>query len=182
VPLRRAKVDIPAFMDAAARGSWWRRRSAGWATTSTRSSSAAPPACHGPFRSARARPTGYLQYATFQPTFLYELIWDLLLAAALVWLIKHRRIRAPGIFALYVTGYSAFRIFEEKLRVDPAHHSRPAAELLVACLLTIIGGAWFMRTQRPAPRRTASPPTSPMRAAGGVLAPGLRSCEADGPG
>ena len=25
-------------------------------------------------------------------------------------------------FALYVTGYSAFRIFEETQRIDPAHH------------------------------------------------------------
>ena len=39
-----------------------------------------------------------------------------------VWLIRHRQIRAPGLFALYVTGYSGFRIFEELLRVDPSHH------------------------------------------------------------
>jgi len=26
------------------------------------------------------RPPGYLQYATFQPTFLYEIIWNLALA------------------------------------------------------------------------------------------------------
>src|SRR6202522_754315 len=32
------------------------------------------------------RPAGYTQYATFQPTFLYELIWDLALAAFLIWL------------------------------------------------------------------------------------------------
>jgi prolipoprotein diacylglyceryltransferase len=68
------------------------------------------------------RPVGYAQYATFHPTFLYELIWNLLLAGALVWLGRHRRIRAPGLFALYVAGYSFARIGEELLRVDPAHH------------------------------------------------------------
>ena len=41
--------------------------------------------------SAAHRPLGYAQYATFQPTFLYELIWNLLLASALVWLGHHRR-------------------------------------------------------------------------------------------
>jgi prolipoprotein diacylglyceryltransferase len=61
----------------------------------------------------RFRPSGYTQYSTFHPTFLYEPIFDLASAAALIWLGHHRRIRPPGLFALYVTGYSAFRIFEE---------------------------------------------------------------------
>src|SRR5580692_3339097 len=43
------------------------------------------------------RPPGYAQFATFQPTFLYELIWDLALAAFLVWLGHHSRVRAPGL-------------------------------------------------------------------------------------
>ena len=77
------------------------------------------------------RPAGYLAFATFQPTFLYEMIWDLALAAALVWLGHHRRIRPWGLFALYIAGYSAFRIFEESDpdRLLPAF-PRPAAELL----------------------------------------------------
>ena len=97
------------------------------------------------------RPGRYLHYATFQPTFLYELIWDLALAATLVWLIHHGRIRPPGIFALYVTGYSAFRIFEELLRVDPAHHILgERLNFWVASLLTLVGLVWFVCTQRPA--------------------------------
>ena len=36
--------------------------------------------------STAHRPAGYPQYATFQPTFLYELIFDLALAGALIWL------------------------------------------------------------------------------------------------
>ena len=39
-----------------------------------------------------------------------------------MWLGHHRSIKPPGLFALYVTGYSAFRIFEESLRVDPSEH------------------------------------------------------------
>jgi prolipoprotein diacylglyceryl transferase len=108
------------------------------------------------------RPAGYAAYATFQPTFLYELIWDLSLAAFLVWLGHRRRIKPPGLFALYVTGYSAFRIFEESLRVDPAHYIFGLRlNFYVACILTVIGAVWFVRTQRggadPQPADAADP-------------------------
>jgi prolipoprotein diacylglyceryl transferase len=95
------------------------------------------------------RPVGYGGFATFHPTFLYELFWDLALAAFLVWLGHHRRIRPPGLFALYVTGYSAFRIFEESLRIDPAHHILGLRlNFFVACALTVAGLAWFLASQR----------------------------------
>jgi prolipoprotein diacylglyceryl transferase len=104
------------------------------------------------------RPAGYLQYATFHPTFLYELIWNLALAGALVVLGRRRPIRPPGLFALYVAGYSVFRIFEETLRIDPAHHLLGLRlNLYVACLATIAGLAWFVRTQR-APDQTSRVP------------------------
>jgi prolipoprotein diacylglyceryltransferase len=64
------------------------------------------------------RPPHYTQFATFQPTFLYKLIWNLLLAGFLAWLVRRRMFRAPGVFALYVAGYSGFRIFEESVRID----------------------------------------------------------------
>jgi prolipoprotein diacylglyceryl transferase len=95
------------------------------------------------------RPQGYTSYTTFHPTFLYELIFDLLLAAALVWLGHHRSIRPPGLFALYVCGYSAFRIFEESLRVDPSEHFLGLRlNSYVAIALTVAGAVWFWRSQR----------------------------------
>ena len=96
-----------------------------------------------------SRPPGYLSFTTFQPTFLYELIFDLLLAAGLVWLGHHRAIKVPGLFALYVTGYSAFRIFEESLRVDPSEHFLGLRlNMYVAIAGTVAGGVWFWYTQR----------------------------------
>ncbi len=95
------------------------------------------------------RPSGYLHYATFQPTFLYELIWNLLLAAALVWLGRRREIKPPGLFALYVAGYSFARIGEELLRVDPAHHIFGLRlNFYVASIFCLAGLAWFAHTQR----------------------------------
>jgi prolipoprotein diacylglyceryl transferase len=106
--------------------------------------------------SAAHRPAAYAHYATFQPTFLYELIWNLLLAAALVWLGHHRRIRPLGLFALYVAGYSLARIGEELLRVDPAKHFLGLRlNLYVASILCLGGLAWFRRIQRGAPKALA---------------------------
>jgi prolipoprotein diacylglyceryl transferase len=104
------------------------------------------------------RPAAYAQYATFQPTFLYEIIWNLLLASALVWLGHHRKIRPPGLFALYVAGYSLARIGEELLRVDPAHHIFGLRlNLYVASILFLVGVAWFVRTQRGTGRASPQP-------------------------
>jgi prolipoprotein diacylglyceryl transferase len=105
------------------------------------------------------RPAGYLHYATFQPTFLYELIWNVLLAAALVWLGRRRAIKPPGLFALYVAGYSFARIGEELLRVDPAHHIFGLRlNLYVASILCIAGLVWLVRTQRGAPNTAPAEP------------------------
>ena len=101
------------------------------------------------------RPAGYLQYSTFQPTFLYEIIWNLVLAGALIWLGRTGKIKVPGLFALYVAGYSAFRIFEETLRIDPSHYLFGLRlNLYVAAILTLVGALWFVLIQRrsaPAP-------------------------------
>ncbi len=95
------------------------------------------------------RPDRYATEPTFHPTFLYELLWNLGLAAALVWLGHHRRIRPPGLFALYVAGYCAFRIVDELLRVDPAAHILGIRwNLLLATAGTVIGLAWYTATQR----------------------------------
>jgi prolipoprotein diacylglyceryl transferase len=95
------------------------------------------------------RPAHFTQYSTFQPTFLYELIFDLALAAALVWLGHHRTIRPWGLFALYVAGYSAFRIFEESVRIDSsAHFLGLRLNFFIACLGTAAGLVWFVLVQR----------------------------------
>jgi len=95
------------------------------------------------------RPPGYERFATFHPTFLYEIIWNLSLAAFLVWLGHHRRIRPPGLMALYVAGYSAFRIFEEQLRIDYSNHILGMRlNFWIALLLCLAGLTWFVAIQR----------------------------------
>jgi prolipoprotein diacylglyceryl transferase len=173
--LRRHGANIPVFMDAAAPallvaqaigrvGNYFNQELFGGPTTLP----------WGLEISPTHRPVGYLQYATFQPTFLYELIWNLLLAGALVWLGRHRKIRAPGLFALYVAGYSFARIGEELLRVDPARHIFSLRlNFYVASILCLAGIAWFIRIQR-AGAKTSTGDTlrrgGALLAAGGLLA------------
>jgi prolipoprotein diacylglyceryl transferase len=92
------------------------------------------------------RPPHYTQYATFQPTFLYELIWNLLLAGVLAWLVRRQRIRSPGVFALYVAGYSGFRILEENLRIDYSVYILGMRLnfwiALIGCLAGLVWFAW----------------------------------------
>src|SRR3984957_8869138 len=75
------------------------------------------------------------------------------LAAALVWLGHHRKIRPWGLFALYIAGYSAFRIFEESLRIDTSEHFLGLRlNFYVATIGTLAGLAWFTAIQRRAAR------------------------------
>jgi prolipoprotein diacylglyceryl transferase len=123
------------------------------------------------------RPPHFTQYATFQPTFLYEIIWNLSLASFLVWLGHHRKIKPPGLFALYVAGYSGFRMFEETLRVDySVHILGMRLNFWIALIGTLAGLSWFAWIQlrgraSPAPvvepmfQRSQSAPAPAKRAA-----------------
>ncbi len=126
------------------------------------------------------RPSGYLGYATFQPTFLYELIWDLALAAFLVWLGHHAKIKPWGLFALYVTGYSAFRIFEESVRIDTSEHFLGLRlNFYVATVMTLVGLAWFVRAQRAT--RPAALSVGPGAGGSGSAGPEGAGSESAGP-
>jgi len=69
------------------------------------------------------RPDGlpYPPGTTFQPTFLYELLWDLVVVALVLWVGRRFRIRRGYLFAAYAAFYTFGRFFTEYMRIDPAH-------------------------------------------------------------
>ncbi|WP_081900464.1 prolipoprotein diacylglyceryl transferase [Allokutzneria albata] len=58
--------------------------------------------------------------AVVHPTFLYELLWNLGVAALIVWADRRFRLGHGRVFALYVAGYTAGRFWIEIMREDHA--------------------------------------------------------------
>jgi prolipoprotein diacylglyceryl transferase len=116
---RRRRIAFPAVLDAIAPailvaqaigrlGNWFNQELFGRPTTLPWALQIAP----------QYRPPGYEQFATFHPTFLYEMVWNLAAAALLVWLDRRFRLGHGKVFALYVLLYTAGRFWIEALRID----------------------------------------------------------------
>ncbi|MDP4676386.1 MAG: prolipoprotein diacylglyceryl transferase [Candidatus Nanopelagicales bacterium] len=67
------------------------------------------------------RPTGYAEFDTFQPTFLYESLWLIGVVVVLVWADRRYQMGHGRVFALYVALYCLGRLWIEALRIDAAN-------------------------------------------------------------
>jgi prolipoprotein diacylglyceryl transferase len=116
---RRRKIVFPALLDAVAPGivvaqaigrlgNWFNQELFGRPTTLPWGLEIDP----------GFRPADYAQFSTFHPTFLYELLWNLAVAVALVVLDRRYRLGHGKVFALYVIFYTMGRFWIEALRID----------------------------------------------------------------
>jgi prolipoprotein diacylglyceryl transferase len=67
----------------------------------------------------RYRPSGYSQFESFHPTFLYEAIWCLVIAIILMRF--GIGLKSGQVFAAYVFAYCCGRFFIELIRIDSAN-------------------------------------------------------------
>jgi len=67
-----------------------------------------------------AWPVGLPEGTLFQPTFLYEVIWNVLGVLVIVWVGRRFHLQWGRLFAVYLVWYSAGRIVWESIRVDPS--------------------------------------------------------------
>jgi prolipoprotein diacylglyceryl transferase len=103
---------------------------------------------------ARHAPDGAAPGTLYHPTFLYESLGCLVLAALLVVVDRRARLAPGRLFAAYVAGYGVLRFFVEGLRIDPAKAAgglrlnQWVSIVLVAAALAVLArrGARLTRT------------------------------------
>ncbi|MBI3429721.1 MAG: prolipoprotein diacylglyceryl transferase [Actinobacteria bacterium] len=88
-----------------------------------------------------SRPTGFEGFQTFQPTFLYEALWSLLIVFLLISL--ERNFKPGQGFLFYISGYSVGRFFIELIRIDPAHTFAGLRVNVWVSLSVAIGSAYL---------------------------------------
>ncbi len=82
----------------------------------------------------------------FQPTFLYESIWDIALGFLLLYLVKHKTFGRGNVMALYVMGYTAGRGWIEALRHDHANHILGLRLNDWTAIIVFLGAlVWYLR-------------------------------------
>jgi prolipoprotein diacylglyceryl transferase len=79
--------------------------------------------------------------AVVHPTFLYELLWNLAVAALVVWADRRFRLARGRAFALYVAGYTAGRFVIELMRTDPATRVFGDVRINVVVSAVVFAGA-----------------------------------------
>ena len=123
----------------------------------------------------------------YQPTFLYESLWDIALAGVLIYLSKRLRFGRANVFAVYVMGYTVGRAWIEALRHDHANHILGLRLNDWTSIIVFAGAlAWYLRhrdTYDPGPytgNRSETPPTD-RPADGEADAPEADTAEEDTP-
>ena len=98
------------------------------------------------------RVDGFEQFATFHPTFLYEILWNIGLLVFLLWLDRKRVLRPGRLFAVYLLGYGIGRLWIEFVRIDPVSEWLGIRAHAWAMILVIAGTLIFLAldARRPA--------------------------------
>jgi prolipoprotein diacylglyceryl transferase len=153
IACRRMGIPLPVFADAIAPGllvaqavgrlgNWFNQELFGGPTDLPWGLEIAP----------RFRPDAYADVATFHPTFLYELLWDLAAAAVVVWADRRFRLGHGRAFALYVLLYCTGRLWIELLRTDPANHFFGIRLNVFTCIVVGLGALAYLVAMRGRPR------------------------------
>jgi prolipoprotein diacylglyceryl transferase len=102
------------------------------------------------------RPPGYEQYATFQPTFLYESIWDLGAFGFVLWADRRWKLGHGRVMALYVMAYTLGRGWIEMLRIDDVEYQHVLGLRLnvwTSIVLFVLAAVYFVLVGRRRPGR-----------------------------
>jgi len=87
-----------------------------------------------------AYPVGLPAGVLFHPTFLYEVIWNVLGFLVLIWAGRKSRMQWGKLFGLYLIWYGAGRTVWESIRIDPSEVFLGLRVNVWAALLAIVAG------------------------------------------
>jgi prolipoprotein diacylglyceryl transferase len=98
------------------------------------------------------RPAAFMNVATFQPTFLYEMVWDVFSFVVVLLVARHVKLRRGYLLAVYAMAYTAGRFWIEYLRIDPAHKYGPLRLNDYTSIVVFVAAAailWFRGRPKP---------------------------------
>ena len=95
-----------------------------------------------------AFPAGLAPGTLFQPTFLYEIIWNLIGAAVLLWAGRRFVLQWGRQFGLYLVWYGAGRIVWESIRIDPSDVFLGLRTNVWAAIFAVVVGLVIMIVQK----------------------------------
>jgi prolipoprotein diacylglyceryl transferase len=121
----------------------------------------------GPARRAN----GYESFTTFQPVFLYESLWDVLIAVGVAYAIRRLLLTGDRAFALYAVLYAVGRLTAEIARIDYSPRLLGTRVTEFGMLLVIIAGTAYLAISR-ARRRPPAAGQVPVAGQVGIAAGG----------
>jgi prolipoprotein diacylglyceryltransferase len=106
--------------------------------------------------SPEHRVPGYENYATFQPAFAYQSLWEIALGLAVIWAAGRFALSGERAFMLCAAGYAVGGLGVESLRVGPLPHAlgmRYGALGDIAVFVLAVLGMYLTRPGRRPPAR-----------------------------
>jgi prolipoprotein diacylglyceryl transferase len=169
---RRKGIRVPAVLDAMAPGVLIAQALGRWGNWFNQELFGKPSTQPWALKiDAPNRPPGYEQYATFQPTFLYESIWDVAAFGFVLWADRRWRLGHGRVLALYVMAYTAGRGWIEMLRIDDVEYQHVFGLRLnvwTSIVLFVLSTAYFVLVGRKHPTREGEVYTEKYLAAAGA--------------
>lgn len=119
---RRHHVRFPDYADAVAPGVALAQPIGRWGNWFNQELYGRPTTLPWGLEIDRAhRPSDMLDIATYHPTFLYESLWNIGVAALVLWAGSRFALGHGRTFALYAAAYTVGRFWTEYLRIDESH-------------------------------------------------------------
>ncbi|MER5778987.1 prolipoprotein diacylglyceryl transferase [Streptomyces sp. NPDC002039] len=119
---RHHRIPFPAYADAVAPGMALAQAIGRWGNWFNQELYGRPTTLPWGLEIDRAhRPSAMLDIATYHPTFLYESLWNIGVAALVLWAAGRFTLGHGRTFALYVAAYTVGRFWTEYLRIDESH-------------------------------------------------------------